>query len=729
MKKCLYKAALIFVLVILGSTIARAVPAIDSPITDRDAPITVISDDDNSYVMTGANGAVLLVDSISTQEYVELMEVLYPNGMIDGQGQDIPGIDNIPEARAQFIAEHMKAYALNGTVKAEVDLIPFEITVTDKSNGTYEGLLYKAAIGNDTFVFPSEWGNQSFGFTSLSEKNIYIAFTDMGIWQIDPDSMSAEILTADTYLGKNQTAISAEFEDIFPEWYLTWIDSVFISPDGSNIVYRTNRDSTAQGETSLWKIDLSTGKETQFVSPAIHNDVVGFITDSDIVVGSLSETRVASLIDGTTVLVDVPELPNLRVSSTKNGIIVFSSYEDGSSDTTAYINRVDLSTGKVSPIAEVVGYLDGEPSFSPSGSMIAIGYGTDPMNGTDDVMIVDLATKTQSLLTQSMISMQSAQITNKDIAHFLWIDDNTILVDEQSEITVHPVEMLSDETATYASAYDIIFGGNPPSVVNFNSPLSCSSTCGFASVNSKWNQPRNVGTNPHEGVDVQASLNTNVYAPCSGWATGITGAGPYDIQFLVDANNNKVQDDGDYYIRFYHLNSREADGYKEKGALIGKSGSQGTLSPHLHFGVCSISGGLKWLRNEINYRHLSSTNWNSGKDLDVYAVVSWDYNIASFTAYIRNDGAKEPFGEVRIYYRTTTSGAWTDGGVLTNNGDFYSFDFSKVVPSGTTVQWMVRLTRTGVTQAAFCPAKFYQPSNNPNSVAYAYGYWTNTVSY
>ena len=46
----------------------------------------------------------------------------------------------------------------------------------------------------------------------------------------------------------------------------------------------------------------------------------------------------------------------------------------------------------------------------------------------------------------------------------------------------------------------------------------------------------------------------------------------------------------------------------------------------------------------------------------------------------------------------------------------------------TTVYWMVRLTRSGVSQTAFCPAKYFHPANNPNSSSYPYGYWTNTMS-
>ena len=216
--------------------------------------------------------------------------------------------------------------------------------------------------------------------------------------------------------------------------------------------------------------------------------------------------------------------------------------------------------------------------------------------------------------------------------------------------------------------------------------------------------------------------------PYAGRAIGINITGSHDVQFLVDANKNKVKDDGDYYIRFYHMNAREVNGYKAQGQLIGKSGNQGGVPAHLHFGICAVDSGLRWLRNKVNYRYLSSSNWGAGQDLDIYSQVRWNNNTPSIIAYIRNDGDKKPMSEIRMCYRTTTSGAWTDGGVMTQSGDTYTYNFNGKFSTGTTVYWMVRLTRSGVSQTAFCPAKYFHPANNPNSSSYPYGYWTNTMS-
>ena len=428
MKKWSRIITILIALTLLGVSTSHAIQVSNSSITSENTLATVPYGENVSNVMVGENGAVLLVDSISDKEYAEMMSILYPNGIVDAQGQDIPGINNLAESRAKYIAEHIKAYSLIGGQTTEVKLTPFKIYITDKSNGEYESLFYKASVGKDSFVFPSEWGNQSYGFISASEKNIYIAYTDMGIWRIDPENMSAKKLSSDTYSGKAQAEISLEIMKLHPDWYLTWVDSVNISPDGNYIVYRTNRDSVKLNETSVWGIDLKTGEERQLIHPSYNNDIVGFITDSNVVVGALSNTHMIDVNNKTAVAINVPKLPNFRISSVKDRKIVFSSYEDGSSNTTAFISNVNVSTGEVSEITRIVGYLDGEPRFSPSGSKVAIGYGNDPMNGVDDVMIVDLSTKSQTLLTGSL---QNSRAVNGNIIRFRWVKDDAVLVDAQ----------------------------------------------------------------------------------------------------------------------------------------------------------------------------------------------------------------------------------------------------------------------------------------------------------
>ena len=573
-------------------------------------PTVVVDSNDNKYVMHGAGGSTLLVKPVSTAEYEELTSILYPNGIFNEQGQSMDAIADADVVRAEYIANHTKAYAYNGSTQTEVPLTPFTLRLEDRSNGAFDALMYRCSIGSDTFIFPSEWGRHEFGFAYADETSTYLAYTDIGIWSINASSGSTNKLTSDTYAGKNRSEIEHEIKAINPESYLLWIDNVELDPSGQYVVYRTNRDAVEPDETSVWKVNLQNPAEAQLISPAINNDIVGFISDNSVVVGSLDSTRIVNVVNRSINSVDIPDLPNVCVKGAGYGKLIYTTYQDGSSTSTAYINDLDSETGKLREITSVRGYLDGTPSFSMSGAKLAISYGENADIGMNDIKIVDALNGTAISLNETTQVGQSVQAATNSAVRGFWLNEDTMLISHE--------ETVSPAVSTRA-AYDIVFQDAALKVVSFISPMSTGSSGGFVLVNSKWNQPRSGGTNPHNGVDLNASINTNVYAPYYGWSTKNPVVGHSDIEFLVDANRNKVKDDGDYYVRFYHMNACESDGYKNQGQLIGKSGNQGNVPAHLHFGICSKNNGLKWLRNEPNYSYLASSKWASGKDLDIYS--------------------------------------------------------------------------------------------------------------
>jgi murein DD-endopeptidase MepM/ murein hydrolase activator NlpD len=276
----------------------------------------------------------------------------------------------------------------------------------------------------------------------------------------------------------------------------------------------------------------------------------------------------------------------------------------------------------------------------------------------------------------------------------------------------------------YAYSYNVVFDNVPPSILNWGCPSPT-----WAGINSKWEQPRPVGTNPHQGVDVQSSYGTEVYAVWNGWLSLLwedsTG---YNVQLKIDANNNGVQDDPTYYCRYYHLQNYGYPGYYSKGSLIGHSGY--SSAPHLHFGGTYSSA--KWYRNETQYRWTSY--WNSGREVDSFSRVLWNTpstNRASITAYFKDENGYYQPSEVRLYHRRNGTSAWTDGGTMTYSGSYvYTYNFSGLYSSGTTINWLVRIKRSGLGSVypyAWAPAKYDQPDPNPNATSYTYAYYTNTI--
>ncbi|MBP9019797.1 MAG: M23 family metallopeptidase [Bacteroidales bacterium] len=201
--------------------------------------------------------------------------------------------------------------------------------------------------------------------------------------------------------------------------------------------------------------------------------------------------------------------------------------------------------------------------------------------------------------------------------------------------------VFSSPMIALAYSYSQVFENMPPATLNWACPLS-----GWPTVTSSWNTPRDVGTNPHRGVDLSANF-VPIYAVWNGWLTQV---GLYTIRFQIDINNDGIKNDSVYYCEYYHLSARSSEGYYTKGAQIGTSGNEGgAYDPHLHFG--GASSDIRWYRNEINYRWTSY--WCNGEDLDSFKWVEWNNNnTAAITIYFMDD----PYtyispSEVGIFHR------------------------------------------------------------------------------
>ncbi len=300
------------------------------------------------YLLKGKNGSSLFIDSISSDEYKEMMKILYPNDVVDEQGLEIGSVQDVEAVRAKYIEEHTKAYTKLDDKIVEVELEPFYVNIADRSNGgEYEYLFYKARIEKDTFVFPSEYGNTPFGFIAASKENTYIVYSDLGIWKINLENLNAEKLTSDEFNGESYEDIRTKFNG-----HLFWVDNVSLSPNADYLVYGTNKDATNINEISIWKIDIKTNKEEQILAPDLYNNIVGFISDDAIVVGSTENTRLININNKIVKSISLPKVSHLSIRNVKDGKLIYSSYEDDSSTTKYVVSEVDLSDGTITKLNE-----------------------------------------------------------------------------------------------------------------------------------------------------------------------------------------------------------------------------------------------------------------------------------------------------------------------------------------------------------------------------------------
>lgn len=285
-------------------------------------------------------------------------------------------------------------------------------------------------------------------------------------------------------------------------------------------------------------------------------------------------------------------------------------------------------------------------------------------------------------------------------------------------------------TSVYATHYDIKFGGVGPgaSTLDLITPIS-----GYPVVTSSYNEPRDIGTNPHNGIDIRAYMNTRVNAICDGWVTHQNDTSTYYLRLRCDVNGNGVNDD-DLEIYYNHLEDVgfvSNNVYISAGTKVAESGDEnGAVAPHLHFGTRTYrSGTYVWMRNEPYYRWTS--NWNYGKDLDFISYAAWTNDVASVNAYAYTVGTKVPlnYGDVDLYHRLDGNVAWQGPVNMSKSGDTYSYDLDNIYDNNDVIHWMVRARRPGLSgyDVAFMIPKFRQPDSNPNATSYKYAYYKCTM--
>jgi murein DD-endopeptidase MepM/ murein hydrolase activator NlpD len=261
-------------------------------------------------------------------------------------------------------------------------------------------------------------------------------------------------------------------------------------------------------------------------------------------------------------------------------------------------------------------------------------------------------------------------------------------------------------------------------------------------VNSKWQQPRDTGTTPHQGVDLAAGMGTPVHPIDRGWivfqAEANGGADEYELIIRLDWDYDGLQND-DVYVKYDHL---QYVGYWPTGALVypsdqvATSGNEGGhQSVHLHFGTLypkfSGSNTGRWTGMERLYTGV--TAWNYGRDLDFICFLDVIGNSVWANAYTMNMGAHQalPPGNVRLFHRRPGASAYDSAQMSAASGDDWFVDLNALgYVAGDNVEWLVRARRplgTEFHNSAYFPPQFRHPDNSPNDTPTRFPFYTTQV--
>ena len=280
------------------------------------------------------------------------------------------------------------------------------------------------------------------------------------------------------------------------------------------------------------------------------------------------------------------------------------------------------------------------------------------------------------------------------------------------------------------SDYSETFIGQPiDGTTRWVSPLKSGTNYYYATITSKWNEQRTVGTTPHVGIDLSISQTKTVVAVTSGTLRKdtSTGGSKYNNVTLDTGHPTKK-----VYCHYEHCSLLQADGYYNQGDKVATGGKYGTEDPHLHFAAYDTNNldTRKGYRNETLYR--SASSWNYGRNCDTFSQMQWNNNTASVTLVFSGSGNThtEKPSAAQIYYRVHGTTNWLGPYNMVNSSGYtYTYNFRNLVSSGTEIDWVVRYRRSSPAKYMWAPAKFYNPASDPNGSTLKWAYATNTVQY
>lgn len=383
------------------------------------------------------DGSAILADKLSSSDISTLMSII-----TDSEGNLL---DNSESLRQKYMEACERVQILNADgTRSSVSLTPFSVTIED-GMGEFSHTFYQFSVGNEKHVIPGEWDTMRFHFLTSEDATRIFLCTDIGIWSLNPQLKSVTKLSSDEYNGVSRTTMETIYSNGDA---LFWIDNPKLSPDGSYIVYRSNRSSPATQGDAIWCLNTTTGNETQISSfSGDWNAVHGFISSDDIFVETVSQTHqsstysVLNLVSSQCNAVTLPIdgcITILEISSSGN---VAASYYDDSSEGLALLS-ISPSSNSLSLRCVYEGHFSSGVEFSPDGSSLLAPFNINAEKAANNAIIVDTITG----ITQELNSVSNEKSNNNSIVAATWIDNTRFLLTRKNIDRSTRNSSASDET-------------------------------------------------------------------------------------------------------------------------------------------------------------------------------------------------------------------------------------------------------------------------------------------
>jgi hypothetical protein len=275
-----------------------------------------------------------------------------------------------------------------------------------------------------------------------------------------------------------------------------------------------------------------------------------------------------------------------------------------------------------------------------------------------------------------------------------------------------PLSSANASTHEYDHAFSTTYFNNAE--LQLGSPAPDGS---WSKVISKYNQPRDIGTNPHRGVDLAIGGGKTVRAVEMGKVERIINDGSSAEAVTISINGTNK------YVTYTHINP---DGNLYEGKPVDKGDTLGTVLSgpnHLHIGVQTSLGADThtnddvWNSNAPYWRNISG--WDYGSRLDYFAHEYFSSsNNFSIDGYAYDENGRATLESVKVYYKSTFESSWISSNmsiVSSTNENRWQYNLNGQYSSGTLVQIVVVGYRANMTDSykwGIWPGYYKKPSDN-----------------
>lgn len=316
----------------------------------------------------------------------------------------------------------------------------FEVSCKGREE-TIKVKLAKLRVNGKSILVAANPESSSSGLVFSPDNTKCLVATEKELWLIEAGKEDAIKISKDLFNGKTYAELRSELQKKLAgkegPAVLWWNDNPVFSPDGSKIVYMTNRDCVASGGSSLWLYDLATRKERPLVRNVAgeHYRCKAWVDNSHVIYQKFargaSRYFIADLQGNSIELKLEGQKP--EIFAVHNGLLAYTP--DCTAPKTVCIAKIsfsDFSTTKIyektigGALREVLPGTTYRPRgyFAPDGSRLAYLFAPDTGETAQQIAIVDLAAKKEVILKEAL-SKEGARAVLYD---FDWLDGRRLLV-------------------------------------------------------------------------------------------------------------------------------------------------------------------------------------------------------------------------------------------------------------------------------------------------------------